>query len=286
MKKSKNLPVVALPESNGERESRLESQDSSVSRPIDEAPESAKKSMQRSASTSLALESGGGQPPSPKPKRRLERNAEHQKYVLRDGSVVGGASSICRMGDSPEPLIRWANRMGLEGKDSTKFRDKAADVGHIFHFMVACFMENAEPDFREYDDKDIRKAELGFAKFMDFWTKERLVCVASEKQMVSEVWRYGGTLDIVARDEDGLLALLDEKSSKAVYWSQKCQLAGYEQLWNENNDEQISRRAILRTPPTDEGEFQVHWINDTTIKRHIRIFQAQAALFNVIKDRS
>lgn len=220
----------------------------------------------------------------PKPKRRLERNASHQIYKLKDGSTVGGCSTIAKLGDSFEGLIRWANQMGLKGIDSSKFRDKTADIGSLSHFMMSCFLDNIEPDLREYDDKDIAKAELGYKKFLTFWEREKLTVVASEIQLVSELYRYGGTLDIVARDEFGDLLICEGKSSKAVYWSHKCQLGGQEGLWNETHDEQISRRAILRIPPTEEGEFQVHWFPKEKAIKYLNIFRAQANLFNVMKD--
>lgn len=223
-------------------------------------------------------------PLNSKPKRRLERNASHQVYRLKDGSIVAGCSTICKLGGNPEGLIRWANAQGLKGVDTTKVRDKAADLGTLSHFQISCFLENVEPDMREYSDEDIAKSRFGFDKFMDFWTKERLTVVASEKEMVSELYRYGGTLDIVARDEDGLLVLLDGKSAKSVYWEMRMQLGGYESLWGENNEEQISRRAILRIPPIEGGEFQAHWFPDKKAKKYQAIFRKQAELYTTIRD--
>lgn len=287
MKKSKILPVVALPESNGERESRLESQDSSVSRPIDEAPESVKKSMQRSASTYLALESGGGQSPPPKPKRRLERNAEHQKYRVSDGSLVPGGSTTSKYGDSPEPLIIWANREGLKGNDLRTIRDRSANSGTCGHFLIECYFRGEEADLREFEPRVVTLATNSFNKFLQFWEREQLTIVDTEIQLVSETYRYGGTLDAVARDEFGNLVLLDWKSSKKdIYFSQRAQIAAYEGLWIECKEKelgQIKRRAIVRLPSSEDGTCEAHWIPDEKQERYIKIARAQAYLFNVIK---
>lgn len=175
--------------------------------------------------------------------------------------------------------------MGLKGVDTTKVRDKSADLGSLTHFQISCFLENVEPDMREYSDEYIAKSRFGFDKFMDFWTKERLIMVASERQMVSELYRYGGTLDIVARDEDGLLVLLDAKSArKTVYFGMKAQLGLYENLWNECNEEKIARRAIVRIPATPDGEFQTHWYPQKKAEKYMAIGRAQAQLYTTIRD--
>jgi hypothetical protein len=69
-------------------------------------------------------------------KVKLVRNAPHQKYFLSDGTQVPGGSTICKIGDDPSALIHWAWKLGSEGKDYRKERDKAADIGTIAHFLI------------------------------------------------------------------------------------------------------------------------------------------------------
>ena len=56
----------------------------------------------------------------------------HIRYKLKDGTVVPGATTITGLLNKPF-LITWANRLGLEGIDSTKYRDAAADIGTLAH---------------------------------------------------------------------------------------------------------------------------------------------------------
>src|SRR4051812_42894511 len=97
---------------------------------------------------------------------RLERNAPHQKYFLKDGSQVAGCSTICKLGEDSGGLFHWAWQQGKEGKNYKATVGQAADIGHILHFMVECHLEGNEPDLREFKPEDISKAENAFIKFL------------------------------------------------------------------------------------------------------------------------
>ena len=60
---------------------------------------------------------------------RLEKTRAHQKYPLKDGTDVPGASTIAKIGEDSSGLIHWAWKLGMEGQDYRKVRDKAADIG-------------------------------------------------------------------------------------------------------------------------------------------------------------
>ena len=217
-------------------------------------------------------------------KIRLERDAEHQRYYLSDGTQVSGASSIAKMGDSTEGIIYWAWNLGMQGKDYRKVRDSAADSGGIAHFMANCYLLNAEPDLREFTSEEIALAQPSYDKFLDFWGKEHLTMLACEEQLVHEELKFGGTLDLRARDEDGKHVLIDWKSSKKVYNSHKWQLGGYELLCNHKHLEPIHRRAIVRIGRDAEDQFHIHWIPNIKAERYMRIFEAQVKLYNVINE--
>lgn len=254
------------------------------------AQEARPESYEQGVSEREAIPEGSTQSPaqSPKPKRRLERNAEHQKYRVSDGSLVPGGSTTSKYGDSPEPLIIWANREGLKGNDLRTIRDRSANSGTCGHFLIECYFRGEEADLREFEPRVVTLATNSFNKFLQFWEREQLTIVDTEIQLVSETYRYGGTLDAVARDEFGNLVLLDWKSSKKdIYFSQRAQIAAYEGLWIECKEKemgQIKRRAIVRLPSSEDGTCEAHWIPDEKQERYIKIARAQAYLFNVIKS--
>lgn len=219
-------------------------------------------------------------------KIRLERHAEHQRYFLSDGTQVSGASTISKMGDSPEGLIWWAWDLGIKGKDYRKARDSAADTGHISHFRAMCHLIGAEPDLREYSEDEIKASDPSFEKVLDFWDREKLTMVKVEEQLVHEELRFGGTLDVRARDEDGRNVLIDWKSAKKkVYDSMKYQVGGYELLSNRAHpDAIIQRRAIIRIPKERDDKLGVHWIPETKAVHNMRVFEAQVNLYNIMNE--
>lgn len=208
---------------------------------------------------------------------RLEKTRAHQKYPLKDGTEVPGASTIAKIGEDSNGLIHWAWKLGTEGKDYRKVRDQAADIGTVAHFMIECFLHNHEPDLSEFSPADVKKATMAFNNFRKWWDEEGLTVIEPEVQLVSEEWLFGGTIDAPSRDRDGKIVLLDWKTSKAIVGAHKIQLAGYEQLWNENRPKmKVQRRAIVRIGKESPDDFEVAWI--FSAEPFWEVFKARLAL--------
>jgi hypothetical protein len=192
---------------------------------------------------------------------RLEKTRAHQKYPLKDGTDVPGASTIAKIGEDSSGLIHWAWKLGMEGQDYRKVRDKAADIGTVAHFMIECFLHNNEPDLSEFSPADVEKATIAYNNFRTWWDEEGFEVIEPEVQLVSEEYLFGGTIDAPARDRDGKIVLLDWKTSKAIVPAHKIQLAGYEQLWNENRPTmKVQRRGIVRIGKESPDDSEVSWI--------------------------
>jgi hypothetical protein len=208
---------------------------------------------------------------------RLEKTRAHQKYPLKDGTDVPGASTIAKIGEDSSGLIHWAWKLGMDGQDYRKVRDKAADIGTIAHFLIECFLHNHVADLSEFSSADIEKATIAFNNFKRWWDDEGLTVIEPEVQLVSETYLFGGTIDAPSRDRDGKIVLLDWKTSKAIVGAHKVQLAGYEQLWNENRpDMKVQRRGIVRIGKESPDDFEVAWM--FSAEPFWRVFQARLAL--------
>jgi hypothetical protein len=208
---------------------------------------------------------------------RLEKTRAHQKYPLKDGTDVPGASTIAKLGEDTNGLIHWAWALGMEGQDYRKVRDKAADIGTVCHFMIECFLHSHEPDLSEFSAADIEKANIAFANFRRWWDKEGFTIIEPEVQLVSEKYLFGGTIDAPSRDRDGKVVLLDWKTSKSINNAHRVQLAGYEQLWNENRpDMPIERRAIVRIGKESPDDFEVS--EPSNIGAYWEVFKAKLFL--------
>lgn len=217
---------------------------------------------------------------SESPVVRFEKLKSHIVYKTKNGERVPGASTVAKIGDSPEALIHWAWDLGIQGQDYKKVRGTAADIGSLAHFLIQCHLRNETADLTEFSPEDVSKAETCFLKFLDFWDKENLRVVATEAPLVSEEFKYGGTIDTVAMD--GGLVLLDYKSGKSIWDSHLFQLAAYEQLWNENNPHTlIDRRAIIRIGKEMVGDMEIRWL--PPMKLYFDVFLTQLAHYKARK---
>ena len=207
---------------------------------------------------------------------KFEKKKAHTRYRLADGTVVPGVTTVLSVIAKPQ-LIHWAWDLGMKGQDFRKVRDGAADVGTIAHFMAECYLKDKLPDLTEFSPADVSLAENSFIKFMEFWDGEGFSLLNSETELVHEVLRYGGKLDVVAKDQSGKVCLIDIKSSKAIYDEHWAQISAYRELY----PAPIQRHIIVRVGKTESMDLEVQERND--LLPYFRLFRAALELYNAQK---
>lgn len=190
---------------------------------------------------------------------------QRKGYFTKDGTRVPGTTTVignCQLG-SIEGLLIWANNLGKEGKSHSEERGKAADAGTACHEMAECFAKKRVFDPSPYNRETIEKATGAFEAFTQWAQQTKLEIVASEVPLVSETYRYGGTLDCML--VDGKLSLGDYKTSNSVRVGMLCQLAAYRNLWDENNPANMVTggfhllRFSKQAHPDDPVHFSHHY---------------------------
>ncbi len=182
-------------------------------------------------------------------------------YFLKDGTKVPGTTTICNAYKDSGGLIYWAWNQGKQGLDYRETRDKAGDIGTAAHAMVEAHLRGETiptPPFPE--------AHKAFLAFLEWERQNKIEIVEQEIQLVSEEFRYGGTLDAVGL-VDGKHVLLDWKTSKGVYKNYLLQLAAYAYLWNENCvGREISAAWLVRFSK-DDGTCEPYFfpVEDLTV---------------------
>ncbi len=160
-------------------------------------------------------------------------------YFLKDGTKVPGTTTICGHYKDSSGLIHWAWNQGKQGLDYRETRDKAADIGTLVHEAIEASFSGLPTPFMD----DISRR--AYSAFLKWQGQNNIEILKQEIQLVSEEYKYGGTLDAIGV-VDGDHVLLDWKTSKGVYKNHVLQLAAYAQLWNENFPErQIDKGAWL-----------------------------------------
>lgn len=216
------------------------------------------------------------------PTVKCSKKRAHQVYRSKEGKILVGASTVSKIGEDQSALQHWAWKQGVEGLDYKKLTDEAADIGTVGHFLIQCYLSNDTPDLSEFSPDVVGVGTKVFEKFKQAWKDAGLSVVASEISLVSEIG-YGGTIDVIAKDQTGKIVLLDIKNQPRIYGAAYRQLAGYETLWNENHPDQvIQRRAIFRHGKKDPGDTEQRWIGD--LSKHWNVFQKQLALYLAFKQ--
>ena len=150
---------------------------------------------------------------------------QHTVYKTADGVRVPGVTTVLGILAKPA-LIAWANKMGLAGIDTTKYVNAAADAGKACHAMIEAHLNREVFDESEYDDETLSLAENGYLKYLDWEGQHELTDIHSEMPLVSEAWRFGGTVDLYCK-LDGVPTLIDFKTNQSgIYDEMMHQVAG------------------------------------------------------------
>ena len=197
-------------------------------------------------------------------KDKVKRNAKaHTVYRLADGTVVPGTTTITGLKDKSGMLVPWANKLGLEGIDSTRYTDNAAAIGTLAHSMVQAHLQKEVLDMKQYAPEQIDLAENSLLSYFE-WEKQHVIePIACEQRFVSEELRYGGTIDCYCM-LDGVPTLLDFKTSKSIYDEHLMQLAAYKHLIEEK-ELPVERCMILRIGRDETEGFEIRSVSDTRL---------------------
>lgn len=204
----------------------------------------------------------------------------HTVYKTADGKRVPSVTTILNVLSKPA-LMHWAWQMGCEGKDYRKERDAKADIGTGIHNYILSHHKKEKPDLSEYNEEEISQIENGFLKYLD-WEKEHpvdeIICV--EKPMVSEIFKFGGTADLIAKS-NGTTILVDYKSGKAIYPEMAYQLAAYIKL-AEGYAYKIENARILRVGRDEDEGFEERVF--TNLEKQWKLFIHCLEIYNLQKE--
>lgn len=205
------------------------------------------------------------------------RSKAHIRYELADGTRVPGVTTVLGVLAKPA-LVPWANNLGLAGIKVKDYVDALAGIGTIAHEMILCHHENRkfEADGRPADMID--KAENCLLSYFA-WEKGHVIePILCEAQLVSQQYRFGGTLDMFAK-VDGIKTLLDYKTGKAIYREYFYQCAAYRELLREVKGEMVDQIRILQVGRDETEGFGE--ASQASTEREWDIFQHCLALYNL-----
>ena len=207
------------------------------------------------------------------------RTKAHQRYQLADGSFAPGVTTILGLRAKPQ-LILLANRLGLQGIDSTKYRDEMADIGTLAHSMILAELQGKKPDTADYSQNQIDLAENCFLSYLEWAKGKSIEPVLIEEHIVSEEWRCGGTADFYGRI-NGILTLMDYKTG-GIYDESYWQVSAYSHLLVSRGHPMPIQGMVLSIPRANTETFQE--VTYTSLTKGWEIFKRLLDIYWLERD--
>ncbi len=214
----------------------------------------------------------------------MSKTQAHIRYKLQDGkTIVPGITTILGILAKPA-LIPWANKMGLQGIDTSKYVDDKAAIGTLGHALVTDKLGGHETDTSDYS-----KNQIDFAEncALSFWSWEKKNPIEEvyfvERPLVSESFRFGGTLDIYAKI-NGKREIIDLKTGSGIYSEHIYQVATLKALLEENGYP-VDGTRIINIPRAESESFLEKVVTEKENETGWLIFQHLLAVYNLKKEK-
>jgi hypothetical protein len=205
----------------------------------------------------------------------------HTVYKNSAGKRLPSVTTVLGVLAKPA-LIPWANRLGLQGIDSSKFVDETASIGTLAHAMVLADLGGEEPDLNAYTPDQIERAEHSMGTYRQWREGKTIQAHMIEVPIVSERLGYGGTVDLYAT-VNARRTLVDVKTSKAIYPEHKYQVSAYRELLIER-ELPVEQVLILRLGRTEGDSYDEHVIGKRDLDNGYRIFTACLTIHQLRKE--
>ena len=188
---------------------------------------------------------------------------------LKDGTIVPGATTIVGQLDKTF-LVKWANKLGKEGKDVEEYTKQKARLGTLIHNIIQSHLLQRELDISAYSDDELSCGDKAYFRYLEWEKQHTIEEVEIEKELVSELYKYGGYLDLYCK-LDGKYTVIDIKTSKNISIDQEIQVSSYAQLLMENNLP-IDKIMILNLGKEDNSKLQVKEISKSDMVKYFKMF--------------
>jgi len=212
-------------------------------------------------------------------------------YHLKNGEKVPGVTTIIGRFKDSSGLLYWAFEQGKaaeRGEISKLYdkRDQAAEAGTLAHAMVETYI-NGDPLPELPDDEIGLQAKQGFENYLHWQEDNRIQVIRQEDELVSEIYKFGGSPDALGIDSQKRLCILDWKTSNAIYSDYIIQIAAYRYLWEENNpDQPITGGFHLLRFSKEYADFAHHyWSNLDEAWEQFKLFRQAFEIDKRLKKR-
>lgn len=213
----------------------------------------------------------------------LKGTKRHTIYKTKDGKRVPGVTTITGMLDKPA-LKYWGNNIGLQGIKIREYVDKLAEIGTLVHEMVEADFMGKEASTAGYTEQQIDLAENGFLSYLAWKEKDnkKIEPMYNEVRLISEVWRIGGTADVICV-LNGEVTLLDLKTGSGIYPEMEMQVSAYASIAREMGYN-IEKVRILNIPRSEDETFLDPVVSDKQQSLYCKMFGYLRKCYEIKKE--
>jgi len=209
----------------------------------------------------------------------VDKTKAHTRYRDSSNNIVPGVTTVVGLLAKPQ-LITWANKLGLQGIDSTRYTDAMADIGTLAHYLIMCHLKGEAPDTSDYSPNQVAAANNCLASYLNWEKNHTLEPKIIEEPLVSDELKVGGTPDLYCL-LDGTPTLIDYKTGKTLHPEYSYQIAAYKALLEEKGNP-VQQCRIIRIG-RDEGEgFEEKIIRNTNVD--FAIFSCCLSIYHLQKQ--
>lgn len=204
------------------------------------------------------------------------------KLKLKDGTIVPGATTVVGLLDKSF-LVKWANKLGLQGIEYQKYVDESARKGKLIHSILESHNAKHPVDLSEYTEDEINYLALVFRQHYLKWEQQhQLEPIFCEGSLVSEKYKFGGIIDMYCK-LDGLYTVVDYKTSSSISKEHILQVSSYVELLKENNYP-VDQLLILNIKKTMNDDLEVKYVNLEEASSYWEIFKHLLSIYWLKKD--
>lgn len=198
-------------------------------------------------------------------------NTKRRSYKV-DGERFPSVTTLLGIVDKSGPLMAWAVKETLAGRDYKETRDTAATRGTSVHdALEALSKDGTVPSLSDFPEED-----RGYVQALcSWWLDHNPEPVLVEQVVASKRLRFAGRFDLLA-SIDGFTHLIDLKTSAHVYETHHLQMMGYRLALVECGWPDPTVCSILRVG--EDGAYEFVPANAEPAD-----FEAVVALYEVLK---
>ena len=130
---------------------------------------------------------------------------------------------------------------------TNKIMKEAGRIGTVVHGLVEDYLKG-----KEIPTQNDKRVVNCWNLFLKWWENQEYEPIEIEKKLYCKKYNYAGTLDLVVKDKEGNLVLIDIKTSNQISFDYYLQLNAYWFAYEEETKQKISKALVVRLPKSDK----------------------------------